>query len=207
MWSSVDGYAGDDGMVLCRGCSGVVGGRRAGTFSSSRNIATMSIPSPRAAARETKAPSTDDPEAGNTGCPKQVELVDGAATLGATENLVGINANGADEDQFKTHDVMAILKVPKRVGPFELVITQAPSRAGRTPRSSARRNHRTTLGAASPLRVAAASRRSALDQIWHHLPPPPPPPPPPASACLRLPPASSSSSLAPPPRKGARPRP
>jgi hypothetical protein len=38
-------------MVLCRGCSGVVGGRRAGTFSSSRNIATMSSPSPRAAAR------------------------------------------------------------------------------------------------------------------------------------------------------------
>ena len=53
VWSSVDSYAGDDGMVLCRGCSGVVGGRRAGTFSSSRNIATMSSPSPRAAARVT----------------------------------------------------------------------------------------------------------------------------------------------------------
>ena len=26
VWSSVDGDAGDDGMVLWRGCSGVVGG-------------------------------------------------------------------------------------------------------------------------------------------------------------------------------------
>ena len=50
----------------------------------------------------TTAQSTDDPEAGVTRA---------TSTLGATENIVGVNAKGADGEQFRPHDVMAILKV------------------------------------------------------------------------------------------------